>query len=204
MEQPLKGRITELLNAVRLGDRRHEDELIASIYGQLRRLAAQQMSRERRGHTLQATALVHEAYMRIFGQEPAGGPSPAGHPPIEWQNRQHFLAIAAREIRRTLVEHARHAKAEKRGGDAPRVSLEDLAVPPAGLVQEGADMLDLHDLLGQLESVDAEAARVIELKFFGGLTDREVAAEMGISFAKVRRDWTFARAWLVAKLDATR
>lgn len=185
-----RGRVTQLLNQVRQGDRSNEQELLTLIYDQLRRMAQQRMSRERAGHTLQATALVHEAYVRIFGRDN-----------VDWKDRNHFLAIAGREFRRALVDHARQKSAEKRGGDVPKVSLDDLVNNEPGVQGVNADFLDLHDRLADLHSLDPEAAKVIELKFFAGLTDEEVAAEMGISFAKVRRHWTFARSWLVSKLQ---
>ena len=189
MDDPDRGQVTILLNEVRQGNREHEEELFGLIYQQMRRLAQKHMSSERAGHTLQATALVNEAYLRIFGRDN-----------IAWQDRNHFLAIAGREFRRALVEHARQHRAGKRGGGAPRVSLEDLGHAEPGVAAFDADILSIQDALDQLHQLDDEAARVVELKFFSGLTDEEVAEEMGISFAKVRRHWTFARAWLSSKL----
>lgn len=189
-EDPDRGQLTVLLNEVRQGNRQHEGQLFEMIYAQMRRLAQKQMGGERAGHTLQATALVNEAYLRIFGRDN-----------IPWQDRNHFLAIAGREFRRALVEHARQHRADKRGGSAPKVSLEDLGhAEPGAAAAFDADALAIDDALEQLHQLDPEAARVVELKFFSGLTDEEAAAEMEISFAKVRRHWTFARAWLAAKL----
>lgn len=190
-----QGQVTRLLNAVRQGDKAQEGELLELVYNQLRRLARQQMSRERPGHTLQATALVHEAYARIFGRDN-----------IQWSGRGHFLAIASREFRRVLIEHARQVKAEKRGGGGPKLSIDELAA--AGLGEPGmppptadADALTVHELMEQLAVLDPEAARVVELKFFAGLTDEEAAAESGLSIHKVRRHWTFARSWFLSRLN---
>jgi RNA polymerase sigma factor (TIGR02999 family) len=111
------------------------------------------------------------------------------------------MAIAAREMRHALIDHARHAKSEKRGGNAPRISLENLVSDQPGVSPVDVDILDLHRLLGELEQMDPEVSRVLELKFFAGLTDEEIASEAGISFAKVRRHWSFARAWMLARLQ---
>ena len=191
MDRPDKGKITQLLESARQGGKAQEAELFELIHSQLRRLAQNQMKRERAGHTLQATALVHEAYVRIFGREN-----------VAWSGRTHFLAIAGREFRRVLIEHARHAKADKRGGGEPRVSLEALAGnepghPPA----VDADAVAIHRLMEELHKMDPEAAEVVELKFFAGLTDEEAAAESGIGIHKVRRHWTFARSWFLARLS---
>jgi len=190
MEQEENGRITELLKSVRSGHKEHEEELFSLVYGQLRRLAQQHMKRESPGHTLQATALVNEAYIRIFGREN-----------VDWQSRTHFMAIASREFRRALIEHARGAKAEKRGGDIPKVSLDAFHSEQAATRGTNVDFLVVNEILEQLQAMDADAAKVVELKFFAGLTDEEIAEQTGISFAKVRRHWTFARAWMLAKLQ---
>ncbi len=184
------GRVTELLRAVRSGQREHEAELFSLIYQQMRRMAQKHMHGERAGHTLQATALVHEVYLRIFGREN-----------VDWRSRSHFLSIASREFRRALVEHARAVKANKRGGDSPKVSIESLNQDQPGVAPVDVDVIHLHDLLEELQKMDPEAGRVVELRFFSGLTDQEIADETGFSFAKVRRDWTFARSWLAARLE---
>lgn len=186
---PDRRRVTQLLNDVRQGDREHEAELFSLIYQELRRLAQHHMRNERPSHTLQATALVNEAYLRIFGRDNT-----------DWRSRSHFLAIASREFRRTLIEHARHSKADKRGGDAPRISLDALATDVAGTAPD-VDALALNLLLEELTTLDPEAGRVVELKFFSGLTDEEIAEELQISFAKVRRHWTFARSWFLTRLQ---
>ncbi len=192
MEHEDRGRVTLLLNSVRNGEKQGEAELFNLVYKQMRKLAQQQMSHERPGHTLQATALVHEAYLRIFGR---------GN--VEWDSRSHFLAIASREFRRVLIEHARQAKAEKRGGGAPRISIDALAGEEPGHAPE-ADAIALHDLIDELQRMDPEAARVVELKFFGGMTDEESAEGSGMSVHTVRRHWTFARSWFLARLSAER
>ena len=190
MDQPDKGRVTQLLNSVRQGDKAHEAELFELVYAQMRRLAQNQMSHERAGHTLQATAVVHEAYLRIFGREN-----------VEWSGRSHFLAIAGREFRRVLIEHARQAKADKRGGGGPRLSVDSLAGEEPGHSPIDADIVAVHELMEQLQKMDPEAAHVVELKFFAGLTDEEAAVESGIGIHKLRRHWTFARSWFLARLN---
>ena len=163
-------------------------QLMDLVYPHLRRLAQRYMQQERVGHTLQATALVHETYLRIFGSKP-----------VQWQNRAHFFAVAARQMRRILVDHARAAHAGKRGGCRVKLSLED--VP--GLSQErDEDLLILEEALKRLESLDPRAARVVELRYFGGLTEKEAAEVLKISLATLKRDWEFARAWLFEQLRA--
>ncbi len=187
-EEP--GRVTLLLNAVRQGGKEHEAELFELVYRQMRRMAQQQMNHERPGHTLQATALVNEAYLRIFGREN-----------VEWEGRSHFLAIASREFRRVLIEHARQAGARKRGGGAPRIALDALTGgSEPGQAPLDEEVVAVQELFEELERLDPEAARVVELKFFAGLTDKEAAAESGIGIHKVRRHWTFARSWFLARL----
>lgn len=177
--------ITRLLHEVRDGNRASADELFEAVYADLRGIARHSMSGERSGHTLQPTALVHEAYLRIFEGAP-----------VDWQNRAHFFAVAASQMRRVLVDHGREFRAAKRGGGL-KVALDDgrHASPIAECDIEAVD-----ELLDRLQRADAEAARVVELKFFSGLKDREVAEVMGVSHSTVRRHWAFARAWIARQL----
>lgn len=156
------------------------------VYQELRRLAARYLQRERPGHTLQATALVHEAYLRLLREQNAA-----------WQNRAHFCAIAAGAMRQILVEHARARHAQKRGGHAARITLDEalVATPPGSI-----DVEALHDALEELARFDQRQARLVELRFFGGLSIEEAARELAISPATAKRDWTVARAWLRRRL----
>jgi len=162
------------------------DELAPAVYAELRRLAAAYMRRERHGQTLQATALVHEAYLRLAGATPA------------WSNRQHFLGIAARSMRQILVEHARARGAQKRWGGMDRVSLHESVANPA-LAEAMLPALD--EALTRLEQIDPEQARIVELRYFMGLDINETAAALGISPATVKRRWAMARAWLHRELS---
>jgi RNA polymerase sigma factor (TIGR02999 family) len=180
--RPPRDAITRLLVDWGHGDERARDELMPAVYDQLRRLAGAYMRRERVGHTLQPTALVHEAYLRLIDQEK-----------VDWKNRAQFVGLAAVMMRRILVNHARDRAAAKRGGDAERVSLS-LAV---GVLKRSAvDLIALHDALDRLAAIDARKVQIVELKFFGGLTIEEVGATLGCSEATVEREWSFARAWL--------
>ncbi len=181
-----KQQITALLALVRGGDQQAAGQLLELVYPELRRLAQHYMGRERPAHTLQATALVHEAYLRIFGSEP-----------IEWQDRAHFFAVAARNMRQILVDHARSREAERHGGGRVQVSLDaatEVALGP------DYDLIALDEALARLEALDPRASRVVELRFFGGLTETEAAEVLGISLATLKRDWEFARAWLFGQL----
>ena len=174
--------VTQLLIDVSKGDERAIDELLPLVYGELRKLAAAFMSRERSGHTLQPTALVHETYLKLIDQRQ-----------VDWKNRAHFFGLAAEIMRRILVNHARDKRAEKRGGDANKVSLS-MAVD--SFQKEDLDVLALNEALEKLSEIDSRKARVVELKFFGGLTTNEIAEVLQISDATVEREWSFARAWL--------
>ncbi len=176
--------VTDLLNRWRAGDREAQEHLIDAVYGDLRRLARGQIRRERSDHTLEPTALAHEAYLRLSEQQR-----------VEWQGRTHFFAVAALAMRRILVSHARKRAAGKRGG-ALRVTLPDEL--PADASEP--DVLALDEALEQLEQLDPRQARVVELRFFGGLTVEETAAALGVSPATVKVDWSMARAWLYRKL----
>jgi RNA polymerase sigma-70 factor (ECF subfamily) len=158
------------------------DGTLPIVYAELRRLAASYLSRERKGHTLQPTALVHEAYVRLIDQKQ-----------IDWTNRAQFIGIAAVMMRRILVNHARDRVAGKRGGGAEHVPL---TLAGEGIGAPEVDLLDLHDALTDLSESDPRKGRIVELKFFGGLTTEEIAQTLDVSVATVERDWKFARAWL--------
>lgn len=181
--------ITEALTSMARGDRDALDRIVPLIYGEMKRLAASYLKGERPGHTLQPTALAHEAYLRLVG----------GNTP-EWQNRAHFLGVAARAMREILVDHARRRKALKRGGgEAMTVFSEALGV--AGDRPIAFD--DLDSALVGLAKLSERQARMVELRFFGGLTVEETAVVLDISPATVRREWTLARAWLYRELSGS-
>lgn len=159
---------------------------MTAAYEHLRRLAAHYLRNERPDHTLQATALVHELYLRLFSQES-----------VDWQNRAHFFAVAAQQLRRILTDYARGAAAEKRGGKHIKLSLAEVE---GAIGERERDVLEVHEALLKLEKLDARAAKVVELRFFGGLKETEVAEVLGISLATLHRDWKFARAWLISDL----
>ena len=179
--------MTELLVAWRNGDRTALDKMMPLVYEELRRLAHLYMGRERAGHTLQTTALVNEAYLRLIDQRR-----------VEWQNRAHFIAIASRLMRQILVEHARGRHAAKRGGGQFVLSLSEAdCFIPRGDV----NLIALDEALQRLEAVDPQKSRVVELRYFGGLTIEEAAEALGISAATIKRDWTMARAWLRREIE---
>lgn len=181
--------VTQLLVQWRGGDNRALDQLMPLIYDELRRLARHYLQRERSGHTLQGTALVHEAYLRLCDDSAP-----------QWQSRAHFFGIAAHLMRQILVEHARSHGAAKRGGDVCTLSLnEEFDLPkPVDL-----DILALDDALKVLADMDPQQSRVVELKFFAGLSLDDISEVLGISVSTVKRDWTTARAWLFRELDRT-
>ncbi len=162
--------------------------LMPLVYDELRRLAAGYLRRERFDHTLQPTALVHEAYLRLVDQSR-----------VEWQNRAHFYSIAAQMMRRILIDHARAHASEKRGGHERRLSLDEAAILPQ---ERAADLIALDDALKQLAAMDERKSRVVELRFFGGLSVKETAEALGVHPATVERDWTIAKAWLYRELSA--
>jgi RNA polymerase sigma factor (TIGR02999 family) len=179
--------LTEALAARVRGEERPVDELLPALYSELRAIAGRFMAGERREHTLEPTALVHEAYLRLVDQSR-----------IDWQGKTHFLALAARQMRRVLVDHARARGAEKRGGGRRAdISLERLEGAES---DHTVDVLAVHEALGRLATENERRARVVELRFFGGLTQKETAYVMGISERTVRDDWTVARAWLLREL----
>ncbi|HLK66905.1 MAG TPA: sigma-70 family RNA polymerase sigma factor [Bryobacteraceae bacterium] len=178
--------LTALLNRMRTGDREAGEEAVEMVYSELHRIAAGQLRHERPGHTLQTTALVHEAYLRLVGGES-----------LEIQNRAHFFAVASKQMRRVLVDHARADHAQRRGGGAGHVSLDDVQL---GNETQNIDILQLDEALRELERLDPRAARVVELRYFGGYTDKEVVEALGVALATVRRDWEFARSWLFDRM----
>lgn len=179
--------VTELLLAWGRGDESAFERLMPLVHDELRRLAHREMARERPGHTLQTTALVNEAYLRLIDASR-----------VRWQDRAHFFAMSARLMRRILVDHARARDAHKRGGDVRRVSLDD-AIPLAP--ERGADLAALDDALQALAAVDERKSRVVELRYFGGLSVEETAEALGVSPETVMRDWKMARAWLLRELS---
>ena len=181
------GDLGERIRASRHGEDRAEGELVQLAYGELRRLAAGLLRRERSGHTLQPTALVHEAYLRL-GQGAV----------LQPRDRAHFLALAGRAMRQVLVESARRRSAQKRGGGRPRVTLDEGAAPAA---DPGVDVLDLHDAIEALARHQPRQGRLAELRLFGGLDVREAARELGVSESTVHADWHFVRAWLDRELS---
>lgn len=178
--------VTLLLRRASEGNREALDELLPLVYAELRRRAQARLRHERSGHTLQATALVHEAYMRLIDQKK-----------VRWQDRAHFFAFAGQAMRRILVDHARKHKAAKRGGAATKVTLNEEIAPSK---QRDVDVEALHDALEILESMDSRQARIVELRFFAGLTEEEISEVLGISTGTVKRDWRSAKAWLFHEL----
>jgi len=177
-----KNEVTQLLLRWSEGDKAALGKLMPLVYRELRRLAGHYMRRERPGHTLQASALVNEAYLRLVDYRR-----------MQWQNRAHFFAVAAQAMRRVLVEHARSRQYAKRGGTAQRISLDDVAVLTD---QQAAELVALDDALTSLEALDARKARIVELRYIGGLSIEEAAETLGVSTATVERDWRSAKAWL--------
>ena len=180
--------ITELLQAHRGGDADALDRLLPQVYGELRRIAGARLRRERPDHSLHATEIVHEAFMKLVPLER-----------VDWQNRAHFFAIASRAMRNVLIDHAARRGTAKRGGGMKSVPLEDVPDPGERPLE---DLIALSRALNELERLDERQARVVECRFFGGLSLEETAAALGISHATVSRDWTFARAWLHRAVSA--
>ena len=174
--------ITELLGRIAEGDSDGYHQLLPLIYDELHSLADRAMMRERPAHTLGATALVHEAYLRLLGQAR-----------LPWRSRAHFLAVAARAMREILIDHARHRRTKKRGGGARKISAANVAAPSG---PSPIDLLALDGALSKLEKDEPRTARVVELRFFGGLTLDEVAEVLGVTTRTVTREWQYAQAWL--------
>jgi RNA polymerase sigma-70 factor (ECF subfamily) len=184
------GEITQLLQKWGSGDNRVESRLFDLVYRELRRLALGCMNREPGGHILQATALANEAYLRLVDQKQKN-----------WQNRLHFLGVAALVMRRVLVDYARLGNTQKRGGKLTRLSLDEYLETAEN---RSGDLLDLDRALDTLSRIDARQARVVELRFFGGMTEEEIGQLLSISPRMVRRDWSMARAWLYGELSRPR
>jgi RNA polymerase sigma-70 factor, ECF subfamily len=186
MNTPLPNEITERLIAWGAGDRAALDQLLPAVYQELRRIAGNYLRQENPGHTLQPTALVHEAWLRLIDQTR-----------VDWRNRAQFFGVAARMMRRILVDHAKAKHREKRGGDAVKLSLDDLI----NFSQErAADILALNDALDELTRIDARKSRVVELRFFGGFSVEETAQILEVSPETVMRDWKMAKAWLYQQI----
>ena len=182
--------ITQLLASVRNGDREAEKQLMEAVYEELHRLAAGYMRRERQDHTLQASALVNEAYVRLIGNGA-----------VSWESRSHFFVTAAHTMRRVLIDHARRHVADKRGGAGVRIELdENIATVGGG---DSGRMLDLDRALTRLAELDARQAKVVELRFFAGLTVEQTAAVLDVSEKTVKRDWAVARAWLEGEITGS-
>ena len=178
--------VTQLLKQLSSGNQDVLAELIPLVYDELRRLAAYHLRQERANHTLQATALVHEAYLRLVDQR---------H--VDWKNRSHFFGVAAHLMRRILLMHARQHHAAKRGGAAQKISLEEAVVFTR---ERSAELVALDELLTRLAELDPLQARIVELRFFAGLSVEETADLLGISSATVKRDWAMAKAWLAREM----
>ena len=179
--------LTDLLAAWSRGDREAAEALLPEIYDELRRMAKRQLVRERRDHTLEPTALVHEAFLRLLRQNK-----------IEWQNRRHFLGVAGSMMRRILIDHARARRSDKRGGGAPLLTLEGLSEIP---VEPPPDVVALDEALHELAAFDPLKAQIVEMHFFAGLSVAETAAVVGRSTATISRHWRLARAWLFRRLS---
>jgi RNA polymerase sigma factor (TIGR02999 family) len=178
--------ITRLLHEWRSGNKDAATRLMELVYRELHRMASREMRRERGEHTLQTTALVHEVYLRLCGAAP-----------IQWKDWTHFFAVAAQQLRRVLVDHARRVRSEKRGGGNIAATLLD---SDGASWQFDERLLAVDEALSRLERLDPRAAKVIELRFFGGLTETETAEALDISLATLKRDWDFARSWLATQL----
>ena len=186
MAEPLSQEVTRLLIAWRRGEPAALDELIPLVYDELRRIAAHYLRQERRGHTLQTSALVNEAFLRLIDQT------------VDWRNRAQFFGIAARLMRQILVDHARHRGRAKRGGEQVQVALDE-ALDVAQT--RDADLVALDEALTALAQFDPQQSRVVELRYFGGLTIAETAEVLGVSDSTVEREWNLARAWLLRELS---
>ncbi|HEX8853137.1 MAG TPA: sigma-70 family RNA polymerase sigma factor [Pyrinomonadaceae bacterium] len=186
MEEKSAQSVTRLLRQAQVGDRAALDELLPLVYRELRQVASRQLAQERPGHTLQATALVHEAYLRLIDQHS-----------VDWRNRAHFFSIAAEMMRRILVNHAVGRRAQKRGAGETLLSLDEVIGFPN---RRDVDLILLDDALKRLAGLDALQARIVELRFFAGLTVEEVAEVLGVSDSEVKREWRSAKAWLTAQM----
>ncbi len=179
--------LTALLHAWRKGDEVARDKLMSLVYDELRRLAASYLRRERTGHTLQPTALVHEAYLQLIDQSQ-----------VSWESRAHFFGAAAQLMRRILVDHARAHNAEKRGGGEERLELNEAIGVPA---QKDLNLLALDDALSELARIDPQQSQIVELRYFGGLSIEETATVLSISPATIKREWSMAKVWLYRQIS---
>jgi RNA polymerase sigma factor (TIGR02999 family) len=181
--------VTQILNAIQAGDPSAAAQLLPLVYDELRVLASQRMAQEKPGQTLQPTALVHEAYLRLVG----------GAPNQNWDGRGHFFAAAAEAMRRILIDRARHKQTGKAGGGRRRLDLDD--IEPALAEEHGDRLLILDEALGQLEAEDPRKAELVKLRFFAGLTTEQAAAALGVSISTAEKDWAYARSWLRVTID---
>lgn len=181
--------VTQILNAIQQGNPNAVGELLPLVYAELRRLAAQKLGREQAGQTLQPTALVHEAYLRLVG----------GEQPRSWDGRRHFFAAAAEAMRRILIDRARHKQTRKAGGGRQRLDLDDNE--PALAEEDDDRLLAMDEALRQLEAEDSRKAELVKLRFFAGLTAEQAAEVLGVSISTVEKDWAFARSWLRVAID---
>jgi RNA polymerase sigma factor (TIGR02999 family) len=180
--------VTRILSQIEDGDSKATEELLPLVYEELRKLAAQSMAQENPGHTLQATALVHEAYIRLVDVETAQ----------HWDSRRHFFAAAAQAMRRILVENARRKKQERHGGGLPRVELDEATLQATG---RSEDLLVVDEALSRLEQKDALCAKIVQLRYFAGFTMPEAAKALGISLRTAERNWTYSRMWLYREIS---
>jgi RNA polymerase sigma-70 factor (ECF subfamily) len=185
--KPSTHNITLMLKKLNQGNQDVVSELVPVLYDELRRLASYHLRHERPNHTLQPTALVHEAYLRLVDQKQ-----------VHWQNRSHFFGIAAQQMRRILVDYARNHQAAKRGGAVAKVTLDEAMIVST---ENPTEILAVDETLSRLAAFDPQQARIVELRVFGGLTVEEVAEALGISPATVKRDWNVARAWLTREIN---
>lgn len=186
MNQPASHDITQLLLDWGNGDKEALDKLMPFVYDELRKLAGHYMRNQRPEHTLQTTALVNEAYLRLIDSSQ-----------VRWQNRTHFFAISAQLMRRVLVDFARAKKAHKRGGDEQKVTFDE-ALPV--LIEKESELIALDEALTELSTMDERQSQIVEMRYFGGMTEKEIGKALEISTRTVRRDWSIARAWLFSKL----
>jgi RNA polymerase sigma-70 factor, ECF subfamily len=181
------GEITRLLGKVRSGDESARSTLIGVVYSELRKIAAAMMRSERPGHTLQATELLHEAYLKLVGRE------------SNFENRAHFFAAASTVMRRILIDYARSHRSARRGGGQPPLALDENALFS---LEQSDQILALEEALQRLQDIDPRQARIVELRFFGGLTEEETAKVVGVAARTVKRDWKIAKAWLFAEMNS--
>jgi RNA polymerase sigma factor (TIGR02999 family) len=181
--------VTRILSDVERGAPRAAEQLLPLVYDELKRLAAQRLAQEKPGQTLQATALVHEAYLRLVGEAPSR----------DWDGRRHFFAAAAEAMRRILIDRARHKQTRKAGGGHRGIDLDD--IEPALDEGDGDRMLALDEALRQLEAEDPRKAELVKLRFFAGLTAEQAAAALGVSLSTAEKDWAYARSWLRVAID---